>query len=57
MRKYNVKSPKQGRNRFNSIVKMINVANLGIIYLCCNGNYFVIGIVVCFCHSLQYGAD
>ena len=31
---YNAESPKQGRKRFNSIVKTINIADLGIIYLC-----------------------
>ena len=34
MRKYNAESTKQGSKRFNSIVKTINIANLGIIYLC-----------------------
>ena len=34
MREYNAESPKQGRKRFNSIVKTINIADLGIIYLC-----------------------
>ena len=33
MRKYNAESPKQGSKRFNSIVKTINIADLGIIYL------------------------
>ena len=33
-RKYNAESPKQGSKRFNSIVKTINIADLGIIYLC-----------------------
>ena len=33
MREYNAESPKQGRKRFNSIVKTINIADLGIIYL------------------------
>ena len=37
IRKYNAESPKQGSKRFNSAVKTINIANLGIIYLwlCC----------------------
>ena len=34
MRKYNAESPKQGNKRFNYIVKTINIANLGMIYLC-----------------------
>ena len=34
MSKYNAESPKQGSKRFNSIVKTINIADLGIIYLC-----------------------
>ena len=34
MRKYNAKSPKQGRKGFNSIVKTINFSYLPIIYLC-----------------------
>ena len=29
---YNAKSPKQDSKRFNSIVKTINIADLGIIY-------------------------
>ena len=33
MREYNAKSPKQGRKRFNSIVKTIDIADLGIVYL------------------------
>ena len=33
MREYNAESPKQGRKRFNYIVKTINIADLGIIYL------------------------
>ena len=35
MRKYNAESPKQGSKRFNSIVKTINIVDLGIIYLWC----------------------
>ena len=34
MREYNAKSPKQGRKRFNSIVKTIYFLYLPIIYLC-----------------------
>ena len=34
LREYNAESPKQGRKRFNSIVKMINFSYLPIIYLC-----------------------
>ena len=30
MRKYNAESSKQGSKRFNYIVKMINITNLGI---------------------------
>ena len=33
MREYNAESPKQDRKRFNFIVKTINIADLGIIYL------------------------
>ena len=33
MHKYNAESPKQGSKRFNYIVKTINIADLGIIYL------------------------
>ena len=33
MREYNAESPKQGRKMFNYIVKTINIADLGIIYL------------------------
>ena len=33
MRKYNAQISKQGSKRFNSIVKTINIADLGIIYL------------------------
>ena len=33
MCEYNDESPKQDRKRFNSIVKTINIADLGIIYL------------------------
>ena len=33
MRKYKAESPKQGSKRFNSIVKTINIGDLGIIYL------------------------
>ena len=35
MRKYNAESPKQGSRRFNSIVKTKYIADLGIVYLCC----------------------
>ena len=35
MLKYNAESPKQGSKRFNSIVKTINIVDLGIIYLWC----------------------
>ena len=34
MHKYNAESPKQGSKRFNSIVKVKYIADLGIIYLC-----------------------
>ena len=34
MREYNAESPKQGRKRFNSIVKTIGFDHLVIIYLC-----------------------
>ena len=34
LRKYNAESTKQASKRFNSIVKTINIADLGIIYLC-----------------------
>ena len=34
MRKYNAESRKQGRKRFNSIVKTIDFDHLVIIYLC-----------------------
>ena len=34
MRKYNAQSPKQGRKRFNSIVKTINISYFPIIYQC-----------------------
>ena len=33
MREYDAKSPKQGKKRFNSIVKKINFSYLPIIYL------------------------
>ena len=33
MREYNAERPKQGSKRFNCIVKTINIADLGIIYL------------------------
>ena len=39
---YNAKSPKQGRRRFNSIVKTIHIANLGIVYLWLNSLYCTI---------------
>ena len=35
MREYNAGSPKQGRKRFNSIVKTTHFSYLLIIYLCC----------------------
>ena len=34
MREYDAESPKQGKKRFNSIVKTINFSYLAIIYLC-----------------------
>ena len=36
---YDAESPKQGRKRFNSIVKTINFSYLPIIYLWCNCNF------------------
>ena len=34
MHKYNAESLKQGSERFNSIVKTFNIADLCIVYLC-----------------------
>ena len=39
MREYNAESPKQGRKRFNYIVKKIYISYLPIIYLCSTHKY------------------
>ena len=43
MREYNAESKKQGRKRFNSIVKTIHFSYLPIIYLCSNGSDVRVG--------------
>ena len=46
MRKYNAESKKQGRKRFNSIVKTIHFSYHPIIYLCSNGSDVRVGVLV-----------
>ena len=54
MREYNAESPKQGRKRFNSIVKTINIAYLGIIYLCCTYIYAIVQYMVSTVYTVYY---